>query len=55
MKNKEVTLERWEGGYWWLVDAKTNEPIDGDRRKYVAKDMAKRWGYIITKVIDKTK
>lgn len=51
----QVLLERWENGFWWLVDVITNEPIDGDRRKYVVLDMAKRWNYEIIKVIDKTK
>jgi len=46
---RTVYLERWEGSesvkYWyWLVDAKTGEPIDGDRRRYVAVEMAQRWG-----------
>ena len=46
---KEVYLERWEGSesvkYWyWLVDAKTEEPIDGSSKRYVALDMANRWG-----------
>ena len=49
----QVKLERWENGIWWLVDAITDKPIDGDRRKYVVLDMAKRWNYKIIKVIDK--
>lgn len=51
----QVRLEHWENGFWWLVDVITNEPIDGDRRKSVVLDMAKRWNYEIIKVIDKTK
>ena len=49
----QVKLERWENGIWWLVDAITDTPIDGDRRKYVVLDMAKRWNYKIIEVIDK--
>jgi len=49
-KKLEVNVEKWEGGFWWLVDANTDEPIDGDKRKYVVLDMAKRWNMKIVNV-----
>lgn len=51
---RQVYLEKWQGGFWWLVDAQTGEPIDGDKRKYVVLNMAKRWNMKIIKIIDKT-
>lgn len=41
------TIEKWESGYYILVNANTCEPIDGARLKCVVLDMAKRWGYTI--------
>jgi len=37
-----------ELGFYWLISKKDNDfyyEIDGDKRLYVVKDMAKRWGY----------
>ena len=57
MKNNklQVRLERWENGIWWLVNNSNDEPIDGDRRKYVVLNMVKRWNYKIVEVIDRWK
>jgi len=44
---REVKIELWEGGFYWIIDAKTGEEIDGDKRKYVVKCMCKRWGFKI--------
>jgi hypothetical protein len=46
---KTVKIIKWENGTYWLIDTKTDEPIDGDRRLYVVKEMAKRWGYQVIK------
>ena len=35
---KEVYIEKWESGFYWIVDAKTGEGIDGFRMKYQAVD-----------------
>ena len=43
----EVTIYKMENGFYWLRDCNTGELIDGDRRLYVVKDMAKRWNYKI--------
>jgi hypothetical protein len=48
-EKKEVRVELWEGGYYWIIDVKTGENIDGDKRKYIVKDMCKRWGFKIVK------
>lgn len=50
---RKVRLEKWEGGFWWLVDAKTEEEIDGHKYKYIVLDMAKRWNYKIVQTINK--
>jgi hypothetical protein len=49
MKSKYAKIVKYENGFYWLIDLKTGEAIDGDKRKYVVKDMAKRWGYTIQK------
>jgi hypothetical protein len=49
---KEVTIYKMENGFYWLRDCKTGELIDGDKRLYVVKDMAKRWNY---KIVGKCK
>jgi hypothetical protein len=46
-------IEKWEGGFYWLISKNPEDsndyyyPIDGDKRLYAVKDMAKRWGYKI--------
>ena len=40
-----VKLIKIETGFWWIVDANTEEWIDGSKRKYVVLDMCKRWNY----------
>ena len=49
MENKYAKIVRYENGFYWLIDLKTNAAIDGDKRKSVVRDMAKRWGYTIKK------
>ena len=49
MTNRTVKIEKWENGNYWIIDVKTGENIDGDKRKYVVLDMCKRWGYKIVK------
>lgn len=46
-KMVEVTIYKMENGFYWLRNCNTGELIDGDRRLYVVKDMAKRWNYKI--------
>jgi hypothetical protein len=46
---KTAKIAKWENGIYWLIDVKTDEPIDGDKRLYVVKDMAKRWGFKVIK------
>lgn len=46
---KYAKIVKYENGFYWLIDTKTNEAIDGDKRKYVVKNMAKRWGYTLEK------
>ena len=49
---KEGYITKFENGYYWLIGEVDGEieNIDGDKRLYVVKDMAKRWGYkLITK------
>ena len=48
----EVTIYKMENGFYWLRDCNTGKLIDGDRRLYVVKDMAKRWNY---KIVPKCK
>jgi hypothetical protein len=48
-ESKTAYIEKWDGGFYWLIDAKTEEGIDGDSRKRVVVDMAKRWGYTIVR------
>ena len=53
--NKLAFIKKYENGFYWLYtinDKGENEQIDGDRRLYVVKDMAKRWGY---KLVSKEK
>jgi len=44
-----VEIYKMENGFYWLRDCLTGELIDGDRRLYVVKDMAKRWNFKIVK------
>lgn len=44
---KQVKIEKWENGFYWIIDVLTGENIDGDKRKYVVKYMCKRWGFEI--------
>lgn len=48
-EKRDVIIYKMENGFYWLKDYKTGELIDGDRRLYVVKDMAKRWNYNIKK------
>lgn len=45
---KIAFITKFENNIYWLISKKDNDfyyQIDGDRRLYVVKDMAKRWGY----------
>lgn len=33
---KEVYIQKWESGFWWIVDKKTLDGIDGFKFKYQA-------------------
>ena len=47
--SKVVTIEKWLVGdkyFYWIIDYKTKEPIDGFSKKYQALDAINRWGYI---------
>jgi hypothetical protein len=49
---KEGYITKFENGFYWLIGVVDGEieNIDGDKKLYVVKDMAKRWGYkLITK------
>jgi hypothetical protein len=46
---KTVKIIKIETGFYWIIDAKSEEWIDGSSRKYVVLDMCKRWGYKIVK------
>jgi hypothetical protein len=46
--NKIAFITKFENNIYWLISKKDDDfyyQIDGDRRLYVVKDMAKRWGY----------
>lgn len=48
---RNVIIKQYENKVWWIHDAETDEQLDGDKRKRVIQDMAKRWGYKILKWI----
>ena len=59
MKNEKklATIYKIESGFYWLYELKNGEfindtdlAIDGDKRLYVVKDMAKRWNYKLIKL-----
>ena len=53
LADKLAFIKKNEIGYYWLyeINEKGNnyQEVDGDRRLYVVKDMAKRWGYRLVK------
>jgi hypothetical protein len=47
--SRVVTIEKWlvdNKYFYWIIDYKTKEPIDGFSKKYQALDAVNRWGYI---------
>jgi len=53
LADKLAFIKKNEIGYYWLyeINEKGNnyQEVDGDRRLYVVKNMAKRWGYRLVK------
>ena len=48
-ETRVVTIEKWfvndNKYFYWIIDSKTKEPIDGFSKKYQALDAINRWGY----------
>lgn len=49
METKIVIIEKWiieTKPFYWIIDTKTGEQIDGFSKKYQAVDAIKRWGLV---------
>lgn len=55
---KIVRLEKWivgEKSFYWIIEDKNGNPIDGFSKKYMALNAIKRWGYRLKKGTIKVK